>query len=97
MHQPRLMVIGLDSVSLTLLDRFKNSCPNIQAFLRRGASGRALPCFPVYTPTNWAALSTGADSSTTGAEGWYNEEAGKVQRPGHGLRRRSASGDLRGV
>jgi hypothetical protein len=76
MHQPKLMVIGLDSVSLTLLERFRDSCPNIQAFLRRGASGRALPCFPVYTPTNWAALSTGADSSTTGAEGWYNETAG---------------------
>ena len=77
MKKPKLMVIGLDSVSLTLLDAFKDSCPNIRRLMRRGTTGRVLPSFPIYTPTNWAALSTGADPTTTGAPGWYNNHAGK--------------------
>jgi len=77
MTQPKLMVLGLDAVSLTLLDRFRAHCPTIHRWLRRGTAGRALPCFPVYTPTNWATLATGADSSTPAAEGWHNRIAGE--------------------
>jgi hypothetical protein len=44
--------------------------------MRRGVAGRALPCFPIYTPTNWAALSTGAEPAVTFAAGWHNEAAG---------------------
>ena len=77
MRKPKLMVIGLDSVSLTLLDEFADHCPAIRRLMRTGACGHAIPEYPVYTPTNWAALCTGASSSTTGAEGWYNTAAGR--------------------
>ena len=77
MKYPKLMVIGLDSVSLTLLDSFKAACPNIRRVMARGVAGRALPCFPIYTPTNWAALSTGADPGVTHAAGWSNNTAGR--------------------
>ncbi|MFB3894165.1 MAG: alkaline phosphatase family protein [Phycisphaerae bacterium] len=77
MKKPKLMVIGLDSISLTLLDKFAACTPNIRRLMRGGTSGRALPCFPVYTPTNWAALSTGADPGATAAAAWRNECAGR--------------------
>ena len=77
MKKPSLMVIGLDSVSLTLLDAFAKHCPNIRKLMRQGTTGRAVPCFPVYTPTNWAALSTGADPGATAAAAWHNERAGQ--------------------
>jgi len=75
--RPKLMVIGLDSVSLTLLDSFAEACPAIRKLMSQGTAGRAMPCLPVYTPTNWAALSTGADPGTTNAAGWFNETAGE--------------------
>jgi hypothetical protein len=78
MRKPKLVVIGLDSVSLSLLDHFRRYTPAIRQLMAQGLTGRALPCFPIWTPTNWAALSTGADSSTTGAEGWTNATAGRA-------------------
>ena len=77
MPAPRLMVIGLDSVSLTLLNHFAAACPAIHRLLERGVSGRAIPCFPVYTPTNWAALATGAGPAVTATAGWHNERFGE--------------------
>ncbi|MBI5722423.1 MAG: alkaline phosphatase family protein [Planctomycetes bacterium] len=76
MERPRLMVIGLDSIGLKLLESFRGRCPAIWRLASRGAAGSAIPCFPIYTPTNWAVLSTGADSSTTAAEGWHNTVSG---------------------
>jgi len=78
MNRLRLMVIGLDAVSLSLLDAFRQSCPAIRKVMREGTTGRALPCFPVYTPTNWAALSTGAGPAGTGAAGWENRYTGEL-------------------
>jgi hypothetical protein len=75
--KPKLMVIGLDAVSLTLLDSFRQACPNIRKLMARGVTGRAMPCLPVYTPTNWAALSTGAEAAVTHAAGWQNSSAGR--------------------
>jgi len=75
--KPKLMVIGLDSVSLSLLDHFAEACPTIHKVMSQGTSGRAMPCLPVYTPTNWAALCTGAEPGTTDAAGWHNDSAGE--------------------
>lgn len=79
MRKPRLMLIGLDSVSLSLLETYRKHCPTIMRFRREAASGSALPCFPVYTPTNWAALASGADPATTLAAGWARR-VGATQR-----------------
>ena len=70
MKHPKLMVIGLDAVSLSLLDSFKDHTPTIRRQRRSGVCGHALPSFPIYTPTNWAVIATGADSSATGAVDW---------------------------
>ena len=77
MQTPKLMVIGWDSVSLTLLDTFNAATPNLRRLMRKGVAGHAIPEFPIYTPTNWAVLCTGADSATTSAEGWHNDCAGR--------------------
>jgi len=73
----KLMVIGLDSVSLSLLEKYKHLCPGIHSRMRKGVYGHALPSFPVYTPTNWAVLCTGADTATNGAGGWFRRVDGK--------------------
>lgn len=79
MADPKLIVIGLDSVSLELIERYaeKGVTPTIKTLLERGASGRALPSFPVYTPTNWAVIATGADPSTTGTTDWWRTVDGE--------------------
>jgi len=77
MKKVKLMVIGLDSLSLTTLDRFSKHIPVLRKLMDQGASGRALPSFPIYTPTNWAGLATGADPAVTGAAGWWNTASGE--------------------
>lgn len=77
MNAPKLMLIGLDSIGLSLLDSFKDAIPAIRRLMRRGLSGHVIPEFPIYTPTNWAALATGADSGTSGTAAWHSEHAGR--------------------
>ena len=77
MRKPKFMLIGLDSLSISNFDAFKECCPTIQRLMARGVSGSAMPSFPIYTPTNWAALSTGAIPAVTGAAGWFNDHAGE--------------------
>ena len=66
----KMMLIGLDSASLTIMEHFSAHCPTIQNQMKLGVSGRAMPGLPVYTPTNWANLCTGAIASVSGQEGW---------------------------
>jgi hypothetical protein len=77
MHKPKLMLIGLDSLPLSLLDNYAASCPAIRAQMRKGMTGHAIPCLPVWTPTNWATLATGAEAGATGATGWTRTLNGK--------------------
>ncbi len=77
MHKPKLMLIGLDSLPLSILESYSEHCPTIHAQMRKGMSGHALPSFPIWTPTNWATLSTGADPAATGATGWSRKVDGE--------------------
>lgn len=68
----RLMLIGLDAVSLRLLENvaLETPLPHIQRLIAQGVSAEALACIPAYTPTNWATLATGAWPGTHGAGNW---------------------------
>lgn len=77
MRKPKLMVIGLDSIPLSILDTYKEHCPTIRRQMSRGVSGHALPGLPVWTPTNWAVLTTGAEAATTGATAWARDVNGE--------------------
>ncbi|HUT74973.1 MAG TPA: alkaline phosphatase family protein [Armatimonadota bacterium] len=73
-HHPRAIVIGIDSVSMKLLERFaaEGCLPHIADVMQRGAALPAMSCIPAYTPTNWATLATGAWPGTHGAGNWFD-------------------------
>ena len=77
---PKFALIGLDSISLELLERYcsDRATPHLHALMRSGTRGRALSSLPAYTPTNWAALATAAHPGTTGASGWHLRAASKA-------------------
>lgn len=68
----KLIFLGIDSVPMCLIKRFVNEgvLPGMEKMMEEGSYGDALASFPAYTPTNWAALCTGADPGTTGASNW---------------------------
>jgi predicted AlkP superfamily phosphohydrolase/phosphomutase len=71
---PRAIVVGIDSVSMKLLERFADEgcLPHISGLMKRGAALHAMACIPAYTPTNWATLATGAWPGTHGAGLWHD-------------------------
>jgi len=71
---PRAIVVGIDSVSMKLLERFADEgcVPHIAHLMARGAALHAMACIPAYTPTNWATLATGAWPGTHGAGLWHD-------------------------
>jgi len=76
---PRFMLIGLDSISLELIERYcsPETTPHLINLMRSGLKGRALCSLPAYTPTNWAALATAAHPGSTGASGWHRTVDGR--------------------
>jgi Type I phosphodiesterase / nucleotide pyrophosphatase len=68
-------LIGIDSLSLTLLERLLPtvSAPNFRDILSRGAATEVISEVPVWTPTNWATLITGARTGTHGVNDWFGE------------------------
>ncbi len=80
MSKPKLMVIGLDAVSLELVKHFaaKGVTPAISSLMERGCYGHALPCFPIYTPTNWATIFTGSEPGTNLSYSWLREVKGEI-------------------
>ncbi len=49
--------------------------PNFTRMLEGGTVNQTLPSFPVWTPTNWATLSTGTHTGTHGVSRWRVEVA----------------------
>jgi predicted AlkP superfamily phosphohydrolase/phosphomutase len=81
-EHPRAIVVGIDSVSMKLLERFaaEGCLPHAAELMARGAALHAMACLPAYTPANWATLATGAWPGTHGAGNWYDFAPG--DRPG---------------
>ncbi len=74
MKKAKLLLIGLDSVPMKLVNRFasEGALPRMKALMRRGVWAEALASVPAYTPTNWATLCTGAHPGSTGAANWVD-------------------------
>ena len=91
---PRAIVVGVDALSMKLLERFvaEGDMPNAAALMARGAALHALPCLPAYTPTNWATLATGAYPGTHGAGNW--DDAAPTDPP---RRKRMSTFDSRAI
>ena len=74
----KLILLGLDAVSLPLIERFaeEGSLPHLRRLMEDGSANKALSCIPAYTPNNWATIATGAWPGTHGAGNWYDNKPG---------------------
>lgn len=68
----KIYAYGMDGFITPMMKYFANegSLPNFSRLLREGAVNQTLPSFPVWTPTNWATLSTGAHTGTHSVSTW---------------------------
>ena len=71
----KIYAFGMDGFIVPMMKRFaaEGSVPHFERMLREGAVNETLPSFPVWTPTNWATLSTGAHTGTHGVTRWRVE------------------------
>ena len=71
----KIYAFGMDGFIVPMMKRFaaEGSIPHFERMLREGAVNQTLPSFPVWTPTNWATLSTGAHTGTHGVTRWRVE------------------------
>jgi predicted AlkP superfamily phosphohydrolase/phosphomutase len=69
----KIYVLGIDQMILPLTERLvqDGALPNIARLFERGSANRAICSYPAWTPTNWATLSTGANTGTHGVFGWF--------------------------
>ena len=76
----KIYAYGMDGFIIPMMKRFatEGHLPNFARMLKEGTVNQTLPSFPVWTPTNWATLSTGAHTGTHGVSRWRVEsEPGK--------------------
>jgi len=68
----RVYLVGMDALILPVAQRFaaEGAMPNLARLMADGAVNEALSCLPVWTPTNWATLCTGAHTGTHGLPRW---------------------------
>ena len=68
----KIYAYGMDGL-ITPMVRFfaaEGCLPNFSRLLREGTVNQTCPSFPVWTPTNWATLSTGAHTGTHSVSTW---------------------------
>ncbi|MCW3990939.1 MAG: alkaline phosphatase family protein [Candidatus Bathyarchaeota archaeon] len=67
-----LFLLGIDQqiLPLTLKMVSEGGLPSLEKLIREGTPNQILCSFPLWTPTNWATASTGADSGTHGLFAW---------------------------
>ena len=68
MAKKKLVVIGFDSISLSVLQEFvrRGALPTVAKLMAQGCVTQTWPCFPMDTGTNWPSLATGASPWVTG-------------------------------
>ena len=71
----KIYAYGMDGLITPMLKKFiaEGGLPNFERMLKTGAVNQTFPSFPVWTPTNWATLSTGAHTGTHGVTRWRVE------------------------
>jgi predicted AlkP superfamily phosphohydrolase/phosphomutase len=67
-----VFLLGIDQqiLPLTLKMVSEGGLPSLEKLIREGTPNQILCSFPLWTPTNWATASTGADSGTHGLFAW---------------------------
>ncbi len=78
--RPRLVVLGLDSVSPDLLERFRSETPRIQELLSQSARGTLRSCDPPITVPAWAVMFSGYDPGSLGLYGFRHRRAGSYDQ-----------------
>ncbi len=75
----KLYLVGIDGMSPKIAEKFiaEGRMPSISALINDGAWSKAIPSLPVFTPTNWATISTGARSGTHGVFLWGSHVPGE--------------------
>ncbi len=73
----KICAFGMDGFIIPMMKKFaaEGCLPNFERLLKEGVVNQTLPSFPVWTPTNWATLSTGAHTGTHGVTRWHVEVA----------------------
>ena len=87
MTAPKVVMIGLDSMTPVMIERFlaDGTMPNLARLQKAGWWAEVVPTMPPTTPAGWATIATGAWPSTHGVEGFA------VHRPGDPLDRKTHS------
>lgn len=72
MSQRKVAVVGLDSITPVMIDRFlaAGRMPNLKRLRDRGWSSEVTPTMPPSTPAGWTTVASGAWPSTHGIEGF---------------------------
>ena len=103
----KIYAYGMDGFITPMMKFFvdEGSLPNFARFLQEGTVNQTYPSFPVWTPTNWATLSTGAHTGTHSVSTWqtvvgpnqlvnsFHGQANNAERVWNALER----ADLKGV
>lgn len=73
----KIYAYGMDGFITPMMKLFaaEGCLPNFKRMLTSGSVNQTLPSFPVWTPTNWATLSTGAHTGTHGVSTWQTSIA----------------------
>ena len=68
----KIYAYGMDGLITPMMKHFaaEGALPNFKRMLTEGTVNQTFPSFPVWTPTNWATLSTGAHTGTHGVTRW---------------------------
>ncbi|MCZ6636382.1 MAG: alkaline phosphatase family protein [bacterium] len=68
----KIFAYGMDGLITPMMKYFAKEgvLPTFQRMLDGGTVNQTLPSFPVWTPTNWATLSTGAHTGTHSVTRW---------------------------
>jgi predicted AlkP superfamily phosphohydrolase/phosphomutase len=79
MSTPKVAVIGIDSITPVMVERFvaEGRMPNFQRLRERGWSSDLTPPMPPTTPAAWTTIATGTWPSTHGVEGFAVHKAGE--------------------
>ncbi|HEY1354089.1 MAG TPA: alkaline phosphatase family protein [Ktedonobacteraceae bacterium] len=72
MAQPKVVVIGLDSITPAMVEHFlaQGRMPHLQRLREQGWSAEVTPTMPPTTPAGWTTIASGAWPSTHGIEGF---------------------------
>jgi predicted AlkP superfamily phosphohydrolase/phosphomutase len=68
----KIFAYGMDGLITPMMKHFAKEgvLPTFQRMLDEGTVNQTLPSFPVWTPTNWATLCTGAHTGTHSVTRW---------------------------